>query len=310
MTPKVAVVTAAYNMERFVRATIDSVLAQTMPDFEMIVVDDGSTDQTASIVESIDDARVTLISIENGGVSAARNRGLASCQAPLVVFLDADDLLMPEALERMLEAMAAHPNHVACFGHHVKIGEDGELLGSHAPSVLKDLPESDTLHHLICKNIIVNGGALCIRTAAARAVEGYDPTLRFSEDWEFWCRLAALGDFVALSDFVALKYRLRRSSANKTLAGTPFRPNLQAIDVIYAASALRTRFPARELRRCRRLAEVNVHWAAARNELTEGRLLQFAKYLLAGAVRYPDSLFQPRLIYLFFRGLPLAWNRN
>lgn len=310
MSPQIAVVTAAYNMERFVRATIDSVLAQTMPDFEMIVVDDGSTDATAAIVASIDDARVTLISIGNGGVSAARNRGLASCRAPLVVFLDADDLLVPETLERMVAVMATHPDHVACFGHHVKIGEDDAVLGGHAPSTLKDLPKSDTLHHLICKNIIVNGGALCMRTTAATAVGGYDPTLRFAEDWEFWCRLAALGDFVTLSDFVALKYRLRRSSANKTLAGTPFRPNLQAIDTIYAAPALRARFGAGELRRCRRLAEVNVHWAAARNELTEGRLVQFAKYLLAGAVRYPDSLFQPRLIYLFFRGLPLSWQRN
>lgn len=308
LTPRVAVVTAAYNMERFVRGTIDSVMAQTLQDFEMIVVDDGSRDATAAVVAAVDDPRLTLISIPNGGVSAARNRGLGACRAPLVVFLDADDLLLPDALGRMVAAMAAYPERVACFGHHVKIGEDGEPL-SDVPPTLKPLPATDTLRRLICKNEIVNGGALCIRTEAARRVGGYDPALRFSEDWEFFCRLAARGDFLALPDLVAMKYRMRPSSANQTLAGTPFRPNLEAIERIYAAPAVAARFSPGERRRYRRLAEVNIHWAAARNELTSGRLGRFAAYLLAGALRYPDSLLQWRLIHRFFRGLPLARQR-
>lgn len=306
--PKVAVVIAAYDMERFIRATIDSVLGQTLEDLEMIVVDDGSRDATAAVVAAVADPRLTLRSIANGGVSAARNRGLAACRAPLVVFLDADDLLLPDALARMVAAMAAHPERVACFGHHVKIGEEGEPLGDGSPT-RKPLPASDTLRHLICRNVIVNGGALCIRTEAARRVGGYDPALRFSEDWEFWCRLAAEGDFVALPDLVAVKYRMRPTSANQTLAGTPFRPNLEAVERIHAAPAVRARFSPDERRRYRRLAEVNVHWAAARNELTSGRLARFAAYLLAGALRYPDSLLQWRLIHRFFRDLPLARQR-
>jgi len=306
--PQVAVVTAAYNVERYIGATIASVLEQTLEDFEMIVVDDGSRDATAQIVAAVDEPRVRLISTPNRGVGAARNRGLAACRAPLVVFLDGDDLLLPDALEHMVAAMAAHPDHVACFGHHVKIDEDGAPLGSDVPT--RPLPASDTLRHLLRRNVIVNGGALCIRTEAARRVGGYDPRLRFAEDLEFWCRLAALGDFVAMPERVVLQYRLRRAGANWRLAGTPFRPNLEALEAIFAAPALRERFTARELRRYRRLAEINTHWLAARNALSERRLGRFAQYLLAGALRYPDSMLQWRLIWLFFRNLPLSRQRG
>jgi glycosyltransferase involved in cell wall biosynthesis len=305
-TPPVAVVTAARNMEKYIGETIGSVLQQTLTDFEMIVIDDGSNDATAATVTAMADPRVRLISIASAGVSAARNRGLDACRAPLVVFLDADDLLLPDALGRMVATMAVHPHHVACFGHYVKIGEDGAPIGSTAPSALKRLPAKDTLRHLLCKNVIVNGGALCIRTPVARSVGGYDPALRFAEDWEFWCRLATLGDFVALPDFGAMQYRVRATGANTALAGSPFRPNLHALNLIYQAPAVRERFSPRELRRFRRLAESNVHWAAARNELTKGQLLCFAAYLIAGVLRYPGSLFQWRLTYAFLRGLPFA----
>jgi glycosyltransferase involved in cell wall biosynthesis len=248
--PRIAVVTAAYNMETYIGATIASVLEQTLSDFEMIAVDDGSRDGTAGIISAIDDPRVRLISTPNAGAGAARNRGLAACHAPLVVFLDGDDLLLPDALERMVATMAANPDHVACFGHHAKIDEDGTALGSTAPP-LRPLPATDTLRHLLRKNIIVNGGALCIRTEAARRVGGYDASLRFAED----------------------PRRARRFRSDQWRC----RPD------IFAAPALRERFTERERRRYRRLAEINTHWLAARNALTERRLGRFAQYLVAGA---------------------------
>lgn len=304
--PVVSVVTAAYNMERYVLPTVESVLGQSLDALEMIVVDDGSSDRTAEIVATVHDPRLRLIRTPNGGVSAARNLGLEACRAPLVLFLDADDLLAPEALERMAACLAARPEAVACFAHHVKIDEDGNPVGGDRPSALKRLPEGDTLRHLIAKNVIVNGGALCIRTEVARAVGGYDARLRYSEDWEFWCRLAARGDFVALPDLIALRYRVRSAGANTTLAGTPFRPNLEAIDVVYRMPALTHRFPVAEVRRSRRRMEANVHWSGARSALGDRRFGRFLAYLLVGLVRYPGSVLQWRLVYLFFKGLPLS----
>ena len=310
MSAAVAVVTPVRDMERYIGATIASVLQQTLDDLEMIVVDDGSRDRTAAIVAGVADGRVRLISTEGIGVSAARNLGLATCTAPLVVFLDADDLLMPETLQRMAAALTASPASVACFAHHLKIGEDEELLSTVAPARIKELPAGDTLRHLLRRNFIVNGGAICIRTEAARLVGGYDPSLAFAEDWEFWCRLAARGDFLALPDLVAMKYRMRACGANSSLSGSPLRPNLAAVEAIFRAPELRQRFGERELRRLRRRAESNLHWAAARNELGLGQLMRFAGYLAVGAWRYPDSIFQWRLTYAFFRGLPLAWHRG
>lgn len=306
---RVAVVTAAYNAASHIGATLRSVQAQTLSDFEMLVIDDGSTDGTADIIRAVSDRRIRLISIPNGGVSAARNRGLAACTACLVVFLDADDLLPPDALHRMVETLDLHPNHVACFGHHIKIGEDGEPLGGAAPSSLKRLPSDDTLCHLLRKNFIVNGGALCIRMDAAREVGGFDPTLRFDEDREFWCRLATRSDFV-LMDEVVLRYRIRSAGANTRLAGTPLRPNTEAIDRMFQAPAIRARFSRSELRQLRHQAEANIHWSAARSQLSAGRLWIFSQYLLVGLFRYPKSLFEWRLIYLFFRGLPMIRYRS
>jgi glycosyltransferase involved in cell wall biosynthesis len=139
--PQVAVVTAAYDMARYIGATITSVLDQTLPNFEMIVVDDGSHDATARIAAAVDDPRVRLISTPNQGPGAARNRGLAACRAPLVVFLDADDLLLGDALETMVATMAANAGGVACFGHHVKVDEDGAaLVTCRCPDSAADLP--------------------------------------------------------------------------------------------------------------------------------------------------------------------------
>lgn len=308
--PQVAVVTPVRNMARYIGETIGSVLGQSLASLEMIVVDDGSTDGTAAIVGRFADPRLRLLSTGGIGVSAARNLGLGACRAPLVVFLDADDLLLPDTLLRMAEAMATQPGSVACFAHHVKIGDDGRPLSSVDPATIKKLPAGDTLRHLVCRNFVVNGGAICIRTDEAQRVGGYDPTLAFAEDWEFWCRLAARGDFLPLPDLVAMKYRVRACGANSSLAGSPLRPNLSAVQRIFAAPALQARFDRRELARLRRRAESHVHWAAARSELGLGQLARFAGYLVVGAVRYPESVLQVRLAYAFFRGLPMAWHRG
>ena len=105
VTPKVTVVIAAYNAERFVRKTLDSVFAQSLDNIEVVIVDDGSTDGTPNIIRSYLDPRLTVLRQKNSGVSAARNAGLAIARAPYIFFLDADDVLLPDALEKMAQAL-------------------------------------------------------------------------------------------------------------------------------------------------------------------------------------------------------------
>jgi glycosyltransferase involved in cell wall biosynthesis len=301
-SPKVAVVVATYNTEKFIRETIDSVLAQTLRDIEVIIVDDGSTDGTQNVLKSFSDPRLTVIRQDNSGVSAARNTGLAAARAPYVFFLDADDILLRDALARMVGTLDRMPRHVASFAHHVKIAEDGSRLTTRADLRWKLFPAADTLRHLIAKNFIVCG-AICIRTDAARSVGGFNRELKLGEDWEFWCRLAALGDFAAMPNDIVLLYRQRFGSANFRLRQSPLRQNFEAIEAVYSNIAIRRLFTANELRRRRRQAEIDAFWAGARNEYSRGRTARFLGYLAGGALRYPDSILRLRLVYLFLAGL-------
>jgi glycosyltransferase involved in cell wall biosynthesis len=300
--PKVTVVIAAYNAERFIGQTLDSVFAQTLHEVELIVVDDGSTDDTAAILRTINDRRLSVLRQPNGGVSAARNAGLALARAPYIFFLDADDVLVPDALQRMVAALDENPDRVACFAHHIRIAEDGAELSRRTDLPLKMFPATETLRNLVAKNFIVCG-AICIRTEAARRVRGFNPELKWGEDWEFWCRLAVLADFVAMPNDIVLMYRQHRGSANFRWRNSPIRPDYKAIDAVYSNAAIQQRLPPAELKHRKRLATIDAFWTAARNAYVQGRTIEFLTYLFVGALRYPDSIMRPGLVYLFLRGL-------
>jgi glycosyltransferase involved in cell wall biosynthesis len=302
MSPKVTVVIAAYNTEAFIRETLQSVLDDNLENIEVIVVDDGSTDGTPAILESFSDRRLTVVRQNNSGVSAARNAGLALARAPYVFFLDADDLLIPDALFRMVAVLDETPQRVACFAHHIRITPSGLELSRRGDLAWKIFPADDTLRHLIAKNFIVCG-AICIRTDAARLVGGFNPMLNWGEDWEFWCRLATLSDFAAMPDDIVLLYRQHFSSANFRLRNSPLRPNFKAIDAVYSNPDIRRRFSPAELRRRHRLARIDSFWTGARNAFVHGRMTEFLACLLVGTFRYPDSILRPRLVYLFVRAL-------
>jgi glycosyltransferase involved in cell wall biosynthesis len=302
MTARVTVVIAAYNAERFIGKTLESVFTQSLPDIEVIVVNDGSTDGTQAVLDRFSDPRLIVIRQQNSGVSAARNAGLAIARAPYIFFLDADDLLLRDALLRLATTLDRMPDRVACFAHHIRIAEDGAALSTPAALRWKVFPENDTLRHLIAKNFIVCG-AICIRTEIARAVGGFNPALKLGEDWEFWCRVATIDDFAAMPDDIVLLYRQRFSSANYRLRPAPLRQNFQAIDAVYANPAIQHAFSATELRRRRRMAEIDAFWAGARNEFAQSRFTRFLEFLAIGAFWYPDSILRPRLVYLFLRGL-------
>jgi glycosyltransferase involved in cell wall biosynthesis len=302
MTPTVTVVIAAYNSGAFIRETVASVLRQSLTSIELIVVDDGSTDDTQRVLASISDGRLAVLRQRNGGASAARNAGLAAARAPYILFLDADDVLLPDALAKMVGVLDRMPQRVACFAHHIKIAEDGSELSSRADLRWKLFPATGTLRQLLSKNFIVCG-AICVRTDAARALAGFNTALRLGEDWEFWCRLAVLSDFAAMPNDVVLLYRQRFSGANHRLRTSPLQPNFAAIDAFYSNPAIRRRFLPIELKLRRRLAKMDAFWAGARNEYTYGRMKRLLAYVAIGVFRYPDSILRPRLVYLFFRGL-------
>lgn len=208
------VVMAAYDTHQTVGSAIRSVIAQTRGDWELFVVDDGSTDGTPEVVESFADPRVHLLRRAHGGAAAARAAGIAAGTAPLVSLIDSDDLWMPGYLEAMGAALDASPE--ASFAY-----TDAWYLDARTRRIRRDSamayqrpvePGSATelFAELLERNFIYN--AVTLRRSAIDAVGGPDERLRASIDWEWWLRLSAHGHRAVRVPGRLAVYRPRPSS--------------------------------------------------------------------------------------------------
>jgi glycosyltransferase involved in cell wall biosynthesis len=250
--PRFSVIVPAFNTARYVGETIESVRRQTTADWELIVVDDGSTDGTAEVAGSVAEARLRLIRQANAGVSAARNRGAAEARGEFFLFLDSDDRLRPEALERLGGFLAARSDADVAYGELATTGEDGRLRHGGRP-VFGPRPSGRILPALLAGGFMVPGMAL-MRAEAFRRSGGFDESLRLSQDWEFLCRVAAGGEILYLPGPPVLEYRLRSSSATHLLGGgdAGFAERMRAIDRAYGNPDVTGGFPPGELARLRR----------------------------------------------------------
>jgi hypothetical protein len=209
-SPLVSIVTAAYNAEETLRATLDSVQRQTESDWELIVVDDGSTDSTADIAREYasKDPRIVTISQPNAGTAAARNAGAKRARARWLMSLDADDLIVDTALESQLEFIAHHPMYKAYTWGHSLLMEDGSLT---------DLPPEwglDTAHEYSLSQVALARVVPCCSVWWDRAqfelLGGYRDT--FAEDYELMLRAALTGVRIFHNPQICELYRIRSGS--------------------------------------------------------------------------------------------------
>ena len=187
---RVSVVIPAYNVERWIGEAIDSALRQTEPRFELIVVNDGSTDGTADVVQrkAACDPRIRLVSTANGGSAAARNAGLEVATAPLVSFLDGDDRWHPQLLQHLLTTLeSAPPLTGAVFAHSRVMLASGRAVSLRwQPSGICDLDR------LLVENCPPHGGSsLLLRRSCFDEVGGFDTAMPSATDFEMWLRIAA-----------------------------------------------------------------------------------------------------------------------
>lgn len=206
-TPLVSVVIPCYNQAHFLGEAIESVLAQSYPHFEIVVVDDGSTDDTSEVASRY--PKVRLVRQENQGLSAARNAGLGHSEGEYVVFLDADDRLLSQALEVGVKQLKAHPECAFVFGYHNNIATDGSPLAiSHPPYDGRD----NYLALLHRCHIRVH--AVMYRHSVFERVGNFDISLSASEDYDMYLRIAREFPVRNHGEVVA-EYR-RRHGANMT----------------------------------------------------------------------------------------------
>jgi len=189
--PDISVVLATYNRRRTLPRAIASVLAQDGVDFELIIVDDASRDDTGAYLATLTDPRIRIIACDqNRGPSAARNRGLAAAGADIVAFLDSDDAFRPGRLAAPLAAFAADSGLVATLSSAVKHDRSGPR-NAVIPAVKLAAPAFEWA--LICDLVPVEATSITVRRGAALAAGGFCESLRLTEDREFLIRLARLG---------------------------------------------------------------------------------------------------------------------
>ncbi|MGH1571271.1 glycosyltransferase family 2 protein [Methylobacterium sp. P31] len=210
----VSVVIPAFNAAPFIGRTIESVLSQTWRSLEIVVVDDGSSDDTVAIAQSCcrGDDRVRIVRQENQGVAAARNRGIQESSAHLIAFLDADDIWAPTKISEQLASLRTNEAAAVSYTGFVNINESDRLIGSpHLPSA-----SGPVLKGLAQLNFVGNASSMLVRRSAIEEIGYFDTSLRHvnatgCEDYDFLLRLAEKFEFAVVPAPLVL-YRITTAS--------------------------------------------------------------------------------------------------
>lgn len=213
-----SVIIPIYNKADTIRAAVESVFSQTFYDFEIVVVDDGSTDEPENVLSDLIGEKLRLIHQENGGVSVARNTGIANAKGQYVCFLDGDDLWKPHHLETMYEMILKYPHARAFVTSHESIEPDGTVI--HSSKFLRtfnaDFETDDFLGLLNHTSYeVVNTNSICVNRSVFDEEDiHFVPGVRIGEDTDVWYRIG-LRYKVAVSQTETTMYRREYSTATK-----------------------------------------------------------------------------------------------
>lgn len=206
--PKVSVVIPAYNAMRYLPETVESVFKQTFSDFEVLIINDGSSDNIVHWTSGLSDSRVRLISQENRGLSEARNTGIAHAQGEYIAFLDADDLWEPTKLEKQVRCLDDNPAVGLVHTWLVLVDEQSKSTGR----VMKYNAQGYVWNQVAEKNVIACPSVMVRHCCFDVGV--FNRNLRSLEDWDMWIRIASRYPFAAIAEPLAY-YRQLPSSMSK-----------------------------------------------------------------------------------------------
>lgn len=227
--PKVSVIVPSYNHERYVEPAIRSVLDQTFQDFEIIVVDDASSDDTTRVVEGIRDSRIRLVRMARNRAVHTRNEGLGLATGTYIAFQNSDDRWDERKLETQIEVLENQPNTVACFTAVQPIDEMSRPI---AGSFAHDLFATRNRSHIEwLRSFFETGNCLCVTSAVVRRtaigeIGGFRESLVQMGDFDLWIRLVALGDFHIVD---APLTQMRILEQNKNLSAPSAETNRRSV---------------------------------------------------------------------------------
>ncbi|MGH7598337.1 MAG: glycosyltransferase [bacterium] len=226
-----SVIIPTFNRAAFLREAIDSVLAQTEKDFELIVVDDGSTDHTRDLVAEYGD-RIRYFFQPNAGASAARNLGIRHARGNFMAFLDSDDLWLPKKLARQMQWMAAHPDILLCYTDEIWIRR-----GVRVNQKMIHAKAGGQIYPLCLPRCIISPSSVLMRRELFDAVGLFDEQLPVCEDYDLWLRVAARFEVGFIPELLIVKRGGHSDQLSQRDWGND-RYRVTALGKIYASGVL------------------------------------------------------------------------
>ena len=295
-SPKVTVVVPVYNGAVYLGETLESLLTQSFTDFELLVIDDGSTDASGDIVRSMKDDRIRLIVKENGGLCHALNRGIEEAKASYIARNDQDDISFPHRLERQLKVLEDHPDAIGLFAYNTKFGTKHRWSNTDKLTMAAgEIREYEPL-----KDGSLLGSTMFVRTEALRAVHGFRQSYYPVDDWDLECRLAEAGKVLVLQEpLVAYRfqtsantYRVFAEMQEKTRwTEDSYHRRLKKIPELTFEQFMTTQ-PQNGWSRLarRRIDSAKLQMRVAGQDYLDGRYLAAAMHLSAAVVLNPGDL--------------------
>jgi glycosyltransferase involved in cell wall biosynthesis len=288
----VSIIIPTFNDGRWVCDAVDSALAQTYPSCEIIVVDDGSTDETQTLISDRYGQSVRYFYQPNRGLAAARNTGLSVATGEYVQFLDADDVLLPAKVATHVAALESHHEYSVVYSDFAFM--DDTLTGASEPGSFQDRYRSgQILSHLLADSFIVAHAALS-RLEDIRSAGGFDETLAACEDYDLWLRLAAAGRLFLHTPDVLVLYR-RRSGSMSTDTLQQIASTIEVIAKVPTYTTMGRRDRHSHRRRLADLREMMVRSLALEGlaSLKRNRFRHAAARLLRAVAYHPGGI--PRI---------------
>ncbi len=233
-SPAISVLCAVHNGEAFIEKSVQSVLTQTFKDFELLLIDDGSTDQTPRILNELasTDSRIRVFYWENRGLTRTLSEGLTLCKAPLIARQDDDDISLPNRLKLQKAFLDSHPETAVIGCRYLSIDNQGNIIGkSNVP-----LTSAAVKRALLTHNVIAHSGAM-FRRQAVLDLGGYNPNYKTAQDYDLWCRVALHHDLVNLK--TPLLHRRKHPNQIGAVKGSQQQAARDTIKRAYRASIIR-----------------------------------------------------------------------
>ncbi len=257
-TPEIGVVIPAYNSGRFLNEAIDSVRAQTITQWECVIVDDGSTDDTPSRLAAYRDSRIRSVRQDNSGECAARARGISLTRTPKIVCLDADDRLYPDTLARCVSFLDNHSAVGVAYGERTLINEEGHRIGFGWKAFLNKHPQGDVLGSILRRPFLSTPSQACLRREAVPALE-YRGSMG---DWLLIAGAALNHKFAYVGRIPMVEYRVwsggrMRSLGRNSESTVSIQEFNEVLRCLFSLPGIECRFGMAKVAELRRAAEAS-----------------------------------------------------